>query len=81
MTALGSPFRGIRSHKFVLKQADSVRARILRENQNERPACFTGFCDCEAVSGWASQFPTEIRQTAVYTKTDVIVDWRVCVDT
>lgn len=81
VTALGSPFRGIRSHRVVLRQADKVRARILRENKNEQPDCFTGFCECEAVSGWASKFPAEIRQTAVYTKTDGIVDWRVCVDT
>jgi triacylglycerol lipase len=78
--ALGSPFRGIRSHPMVLWTSERVRARILRENRNERPACYTGFCNCEAVKAWESPFPQAIPQTAVYTKTDGIVDWRVCVD-
>jgi triacylglycerol lipase len=78
--ALGSPFRGIRSHPMVLWTSEQVRARILRENRNERPACYTGYCNCEAVKAWESPFPRAIAQTAVYTKTDGIVDWRVCVD-
>lgn len=78
--ALGSPFRGIRSHPMVLWTSDQVRARILRETENERPACYTGHCNCEAVKAWDAPFPQTIRQTAVYTKTDGIVDWRVCVD-
>ncbi len=78
--ALGSPFRGIRSHPMVMWTSERVRARILRETQNERPACYTGFCNCEAVKAWASPFPRTITQTAVYTKSDGIVDWRVCID-
>ena len=78
--ALGSPFRGIRSHRMVVWTSEQVRARILRENQNERPACYTGYCDCAAVRAWESPFPRTISQTAVYTKKDGIVDWRVCVD-
>lgn len=78
--ALGSPFRGIRSHPAVMKTADQVRARILRETNNERPDCFTGFCNCETVRAWDTCFPSDILQTAVYTETDGIVDWQVCVD-
>ncbi len=78
--ALGSPFRGIRSHPMVIWTSEQVRARILRENRNERPACYTGFCNCETVKAWESPFPSRIAQTAVYTKSDGIVDWRVCVD-
>ncbi len=78
--ALGSPFRGIRSHPAVMKTANQVRARILRETSNERPECFGGGCDCETVRAWDTYFPAEIRQTAVYTETDGIVDWQVCVD-
>ena len=78
--ALGSPFRGIRSHPMVMWTSEKVRARILRETDNERPACYTGYCNCEAVKAWESPFPPTIRQTAVYTKTDGIVDWRVCLD-
>lgn len=79
--ALGSPFRGIRSHPMVMKTAEQVRARILRETGSERPQCFTGGCDCETVKAWDSGFPKSVLQTAVYTETDGIVDWKVCVDT
>ena len=78
--ALGSPFRGIRSHPAVMKTAEQVRARILRETNNERPECFTGRCDCQTVKAWDTCFPKDISQTAVYTETDGIVDWQVCVD-
>lgn len=81
VVALGSPFRGIRSHPMVMWTSEQVRARILRENGNERPACYTGYCNCETVKAWESPFPRTIPQTAVYTKSDGIVDWRVCVDT
>jgi triacylglycerol lipase len=78
--ALGSPFRGIRSHPMVIWTSEQVRARILREQQQERPACYTGYCNCETVKAWESPFPKSISQTAVYTQTDGIVDWRACVD-
>jgi len=78
--ALGSPFRGIRSHPMVMQTAEQVRARILRETDNERPECFTGRCDCQTVKAWDSDFPKNVTQTAVYTETDGIVDWKVCVD-
>ncbi len=79
---LGSPFRGIRSHPLVLETADRVRARIMnrpgqRENQ---PDCYTGYCGCRAVTDLQASFPAEIRQTAIFTKTDGIVDWSVCVN-
>jgi len=80
VVALGSPFRGIRSHPAVMKTADQIRARILRETNNEHPECFTGNCDCQTVRAWDTCFPPTILQTAVYTETDGIVDWQVCVD-
>ena len=76
---LGSPFRGIRSHPIVLQMADRVRARILREKRREQPDCYTGYCDCNAVTDLQKPFPSSILQSAIYTKTDGIVDWRVCV--
>jgi triacylglycerol lipase len=78
--ALGSPFRGIRSHPSVMRTAERVRARILREQEEKRPHCYTGHCDCEMVKAWDAPFPERVSQTAVYTKTDGIVDWRVCLD-
>ena len=73
---LGSPFRGIRSHPFVLLASDRVRAQVRRD---DRPDCYTGYCRCPAVSGLEAPFPTSVPQLAVFTRTDGIVDWRVCV--
>jgi triacylglycerol lipase len=77
VVTLGSPFRGIRTHPIVLLASDQVRAQIRRE---ARPDCYTGFCRCPAVSGLAAPIPASVPQLAVYTRTDGIVDWRVCVN-
>jgi triacylglycerol lipase len=79
VTTLGSPFRGVRSHSFVLDRADDVRNYMLRKRREEWPDCYTGFCTCPAVQAMASPLPETIRQTAIYTKTDGVVDWQVCV--
>jgi pimeloyl-ACP methyl ester carboxylesterase len=78
---LGSPFRGIRSHPMVLEMSKLVRSRIRMARRNQtKPACYTGYCDCDAVSALEAPCPHTIPHTAVYTKTDGIVDWRVCVN-
>jgi hypothetical protein len=77
VVTLGSPFRGVRSHPLVLLVSERVRARVRRE---ERPDCYTGYCRCEAVTGLETAFPAAVPQLAVYTRTDGIVDWRMCVD-
>ena len=76
VTALGSPFRGIRSHPWVMYSANRVRDGILKRNP-DKPNCYTGNCECAAVTALGVAPPT--RQTAIYTKTDGIVDWRSCV--
>jgi pimeloyl-ACP methyl ester carboxylesterase len=77
---LGSPIRGIRSHPLVLQTADRVREKIMgdRQHREERPDCYTGFCNCPAVTAMHNHFPHEVKKTAIYTKTDGIVDWQVC---
>lgn len=78
---LGAPFRGIRSHPMVIEMSKIVRERIRTARRDEtRPACFTGYCDCTAVAALQIPCPHPIRHTAVFTKTDGIVDWRVCVN-
>jgi pimeloyl-ACP methyl ester carboxylesterase len=80
IATLGSPFRGIRSHPMVLQMAELVRQRIKRERNNVRPPeCYTGFCHCGAVEALAAPFPAAVRQAAIYTRSDGIVDWRSCV--
>jgi pimeloyl-ACP methyl ester carboxylesterase len=77
---LGSPFRGIRSHPMVLGMARLVRERINRERRRgRRPDCYTGYCTCDAVGALESPYPQQIPKTAIYTKTDGIVDWRFCI--
>jgi len=77
---LGAPFRGIRSHPMVLEMSRIVRERIREARRGEtKPACYTGYCDCDAVAALRIPCPHAIHHTAVYTKTDGIVDWRVCV--
>ncbi|MFL6215781.1 MAG: esterase/lipase family protein [Blastocatellia bacterium] len=78
---LGSPFRGIRSHPIVLEMSKVVRQRIRTTRRDEtKPACFTGYCDCDAVNALQIPCPHRIPHTAIYTKTDGVVDWRVCVN-
>lgn len=82
ITTLGSPIRGVRSHPLVLGRADDVRNLLLRKRREEWPDCYTGYCTCAAVMSLmvpASEAPP-LRQTAIYTKTDGVVDWQVCVN-
>lgn len=81
---LGSPFRGIRSHPTVLSTSKVVRMRI-EARKHERPkhkplqdSCFTGSCNCGFAEAMRAGVPRGIHQTAIYTKTDGIVDWHVC---
>jgi triacylglycerol lipase len=76
---LGSPFRGVRSHPMVLARAEDVRNYMLRKRREEWPDCYTGFCTCAAVQAMMWAMPESVRQTSIYTKTDGVVDWHVCV--
>lgn len=79
VVTLASPFRGVRSHPEVLKIAEKIRKRIFsREDKSNFPKCYTGHCDCPAVSALET-FPSDkVRRMAIYTKSDGIVDWRAC---
>ncbi len=76
---LGSPFRGIRSHPLVLAAGERVRARIRRQNGSNQPECYTGYCGCDAVTAVQRGLPSSVLRSAIYTKSDGVVDWRVCV--
>jgi pimeloyl-ACP methyl ester carboxylesterase len=77
--SLGSPFRGIRSHPIVLAAGARVRERIRRQKGPLQPDCYTGYCECDAVIAVQNGLPPSVFQTAIYTQTDGVVDWRVCV--
>src|SRR4051812_43744975 len=79
VTTLGAPFRGVAAHPSVLRVAEWVREQIhLRHGSGVLPTCYTGACTCEFLEAIQGDIPARVRQTAIYTKSDGIVDWRVC---
>lgn len=76
---LGAPIRGIGARASVMSAADLVRKQILeRHGRAVLPNCYTTTCTCEFFESLRGQFPKSVRQTAIYTKSDGILDWRVC---
>jgi len=76
---LASPFRGVRSHPRVVELTETIRKRIFKdEAKREFPHCYTGHCDCLAVTSLHGGLPEDLKQTAIYTKSDGIVDWNNC---
>jgi triacylglycerol lipase len=77
---LASPFRGVRSHPKVIEMSEKIRLRIFQLNDKaEFPDCYTGFCNCKAVTALNSFLDEKVRRAAIYTKSDGIVDWKSCV--
>jgi len=84
---LGSPYRGVRVHPFVLSSAELVRRRIYSRRHlfpSHKPHetdCYTSRCACGFACNWRGEtLPDSIRQVSVYTKSDGIVDWKVCIN-
>ena len=76
---LASPFRGTVAHRLILHAAEEVRKRILEENGSKvLPTCYTGRCTCEFLQALRQDVPDSVMETAVYTRSDGIVDWRYC---
>jgi pimeloyl-ACP methyl ester carboxylesterase len=76
---MGSPFRGVTLHHSVHQAAQLVRTQILqRHGDGVLPACYTAECTCSFLESLMVRMPKSVLQTAIYTKSDGIVDWRVC---
>ena len=76
---LASPFRGTVAHRSILHAAEAVRKRILKEHgPGVLPGCYTGRCTCNFLASLKQQIPPSILETAVYTRSDGIVDWHYC---
>ena len=76
---MGSPFRGVAVHHSILRVAQHVREQILeRHGEKVLPACYTSACTCNFLESLVVKMPKSVLQTAIYTKSDGIVDWRVC---
>ncbi|HET9476445.1 MAG TPA: hypothetical protein VFP63_03050 [Dehalococcoidia bacterium] len=82
VTTMASPFRGVRVHPFVLQTAFIVRGRIIQKNGREdhKPNCYSGYCSCAFMEALTEEFPASVRQQAIYTKSDGVVDWRCCIN-
>jgi triacylglycerol lipase len=77
---LGSPFRGTVAHSRVLKAAEIVRKGIqLKHGQGVLPDCYTGRCTCQFLDSLRRDLPPGIAETAIYTVSDGVVDWRYCI--
>ncbi|HVO63500.1 MAG TPA: alpha/beta fold hydrolase [Terriglobales bacterium] len=79
VTTLAAPFRGTVAHRTVLRAAEAVRGKILRQHGTQvLPTCYTGRCTCNFLDSLKRNVPNSIVQTAIYTRSDGIVDWRYC---
>jgi pimeloyl-ACP methyl ester carboxylesterase len=77
---LGSPFRGPVVHPELQRAVEAVRQRILATHgKGVLPECYTGRCTCSFVGCLRRDFPPGLLQTAIYSRTDGLVDWRYCV--
>ena len=77
---LGSPFRGTVVHRNVLKAATIVREKILRQHgRNVLPECYTGACTCNFLERLRRELPAGLLETAIFTRSDGIVDWHYCI--
>lgn len=80
---LAAPFRDLRVHPMVLAAAGFVRDRIRgrsAETNESKPDCYTGECTCAFATASRGQMPRSVKRTAIYTKTDGVIDWRSCVE-
>ena len=77
---LGSPFRGAVVHPGVQHAIETVRRGILLQHGNNvLPSCYTGQCSCSFLASLRRDLPGGVAETAIYSRTDGIVDWRYCV--
>ena len=76
---MGSPFRGVSVHHSILRAVQMVRGQILqRHGASVLPSCYTAACTCNFLESLVVKLPKSVFQTAIYTKSDGIVDWHVC---
>jgi len=76
---LGAPIRGLEAHASIQHAADLVRKQILEKHgRGVLPNCYTARCTCDFVESLKENLPKSVRQTAIYAKSDGILNWRVC---
>jgi pimeloyl-ACP methyl ester carboxylesterase len=75
---LGSPYRGWITHDIVRRLSTALRGDIRNNRPGVPQECASTRCSCGFGRSLARPWPRSVRQTAVYTKCDGIVDWRYC---
>lgn len=82
VTTLGSPIRAINAHPAVIEISELVRDTIQmrHKRQDANPDCFSGKCDCTIVQMAREPNLDSVPVYAIYTKTDGVVHWKVCID-
>jgi triacylglycerol lipase len=74
---LGTPFKGLVANRLVLRISDALRGWI-RNTVTVPRECGSSHCHCAFGKSLANPWPASVRQTAIYTRCDGIVDWRYC---
>jgi len=82
IVTLGSPtVNQLRAHPFVLAQVAMVGALGTgRMPGMFRMSCLRGACCAEFREHMVAEFPADVPFTALYSRTDGIVDWHACLD-
>ena len=76
---MASPLTGVSVHPSIRRAAELVRGQILRRHgQGVLPDCYTTACTCSFFQSCVTSVPKSVRQTAIYTTWDGIVDWHSC---
>ena len=75
---LGSPFRGLVLHSLILALSNAVRGWVRSTGPDVPGECASSRCRCAFGRSLGRPWPGSVRQTAVYSKCDGMVDWRYC---
>src|SRR2546421_5435154 len=80
---MGSPFRSLGVHPFLLGAANLVRSGVVynRRRQDQVPdCCYTPECTCDFARSLQRGPAAAYRRDAIYSRLDGVVDWRACVE-
>jgi pimeloyl-ACP methyl ester carboxylesterase len=79
VVTLGAPLKGMVAHTTVLRAAEQIRLRIIREHgTGVMPNCYTARCTCDFANSVRRCLPSPVMQTAIFTEDDGLLDWRYC---
>ncbi|HZP57932.1 MAG TPA: hypothetical protein VFC53_10350 [Dehalococcoidia bacterium] len=77
---LGSPLREMRAHPLVVSLARMLEVVTPSRHRAHDGHEHGATCACELADALAMPFPPGVRRTAIFSRRDGVVDWRICVD-